>query len=361
MTAAIRLLVLVLTAILPQGNQDATPKEVRDPLTMGQVLVWMDGGVESLRVEQLVARQGVDFVPTAEFLDSLKVLNAKPSLLEKLKSARVAHSAAGSAKEQAAYAALFTCLQKANSGADAAPERECSAAERDEPATARFALGLLAKRRGNSSEALRSFRAAVEAAPTIPDNHNYLAWAYRKLGELDHAEAEYREAMRLDPAYETPVSNLADIYLAKNDPVQAERYARQAIVLMKEDAWAHNELGIALCKQQKFTECLAELREAEHLDPDDAFRHTQLGTMLWNTGKCSDAVHEFQQATKLDPSNSYTHIRLLTLLLQLGRKDEAQTECETIQGVIHTKKTCAEIAAIVRKDTEKAPKLCEQP
>jgi len=28
---------------------------------------------------------------------------------------------------------------------------------------------------------------------------------------------------------------------------------------------------------------------------------------------------------------------------------------------MHTKKTCAEIAAIVRKDTEKAPKLCEQP
>ena len=361
MTAPVQLLVLVLTAILSQGNQDATPKTVRDPLTMGQVLVWMDGGTESLRVEQLVERQGIDFDPTAELLDSLKVLNAKPSFLEKLKSAKVTHSATGSVKEQTAYTELFKCLQKAFSGADAEAERECLAAETDEPSTARFALGLLAKRRGNSSEALRSFRAAVEAAPTIPDNHNYLAWAYRKLGELDHAEAEYREAMRLDPAYETPVSNLADIYLAKNDPVQAERYARQAIVLMKEDAWAHNELGIALCKQQKFTECLAELREAERLDPDDAFRHTQLGTMLWNTGKCSDAVHEFQQATKLDPSNSYTHIRLLTLLLQLGRKDETQTECETIQGVIHTKKTCAEIAAIVRKDTEKAPKLCEQP
>jgi Flp pilus assembly protein TadD len=361
MTAPVRLLAIVLAAILPQGNQDTTPKAVRDPLTMAQVLVWMDGGAESPRVEQLVERQGVDFVPTAEFLDSLKVLNAKPSLLEKLKSAKVVHSTAGSAKEQAAYAELFTCLQKANSGADAEAERECLAAETDEPSTARFALGLLAKRRGKSSEALRSFSSAVEAAPTIPDNHNYLAWAFRKLGELDHAEAEYREAMRLDPAYETPVSNLADIYLAKNDPVQAERYAREAIALMGEDAWAHNELGIALCKQQKFSECLAELREAERLDPENAFRHTQLGTTLWNTGKCSDAVHEFQQATKLDPSNSYTHIRLLTLLLQLGRKDDAQTECETIQAVMHTKKTCTEIAAIIRKDTEKAPKLCGQP
>jgi len=32
------------------------------------------------------------------------------------------------------------------------------------------------------------------------------------------------------------VSNLADLYLAKNDPILAERYARQAITLMKEDA-----------------------------------------------------------------------------------------------------------------------------
>jgi len=108
-------------------------------------------------------------------LDSLKVLNAKPSLLEKLKRAKVAHSGVGSAEEQAAYAALFTCLRKANSGADAEAERECLAAETDEPSTARFARGLLAKRRGESSEARRFFSAAVEAAPTIPDNHNYLA------------------------------------------------------------------------------------------------------------------------------------------------------------------------------------------
>src|SRR5437660_4501261 len=85
----------------------------------------------------------------------------------------VAHSGVGSAKEQAAYAELFTRLRKANSGADAEAERECLAAETDEPSTARFALGLLAKRRGKSSEARRSFSAAVEAAPTIPDNHNY--------------------------------------------------------------------------------------------------------------------------------------------------------------------------------------------
>src|SRR5258708_5137207 len=102
---------------------------MRDPLTMGQVLAWMDGGAESLRVEQLVQRRGVDFVRTAEFLDSLKVLNAKSSRVEKLKSDRVAHSAAGSAKEQAAYAELFTCLQKTNSGAGAEAERECLAAE----------------------------------------------------------------------------------------------------------------------------------------------------------------------------------------------------------------------------------------
>ena len=361
MTTPVRLLVLVLTAVFLHGNQDATPKAMRDPLTMGQVLAWMDGGAESLRVEQLVERQGVDFVPTTQLLDSLKVLNAKPSLLEKLKRAKVAHSGVGSGKEQAAYAELFTCLRKANSGADAEAERECLAAETDEPSTARFALGLLAKRRGKSSEARRFFSAAVEAAPTIPDNHNYLAWALRKLGELDHAEAEYREAIRLDPAYETPVSNLADLYLAKNDPILAERYARQAITLMKEDAYAHNELGMALCKQQKFDECLAELREAERLEPDNAFRHAQLGTILWNTGKCSDAVPEFQQATKLEPSNSYTHLRLLTLLLQLRRREDAQTECAAVQAVLHTTKTCAEITAIVRKDTEKAPKLCEQP
>ncbi len=62
MTTPVRLLVLVLTAVFLHGNQDATPKAMRDPLTMGQVLVWMDGVVESLRVEQLVERQGAPFL-----------------------------------------------------------------------------------------------------------------------------------------------------------------------------------------------------------------------------------------------------------------------------------------------------------
>ena len=119
MAAGIQWIVFGLTAVLLQANQVATPKAARDPLTMGQVLVWMDGGAESLRVAQLVERQGIDFAPTAAFLNSLRTLHANKTLLEKLKNAEPVHSGTDPVKEQAAYSNLLACLQKADSATGA--------------------------------------------------------------------------------------------------------------------------------------------------------------------------------------------------------------------------------------------------
>src|SRR5579871_3755076 len=81
----------------------------RAPLTMAQVVVWMEGGVESLRVAQLVKRQGIDFVPSNEFVDSLNALHARGELLNAVKGAMVVRSGGDAAKEQAAYVSLLAC------------------------------------------------------------------------------------------------------------------------------------------------------------------------------------------------------------------------------------------------------------
>src|SRR5215813_19664 len=48
--------------------------------------------------------------------------------------------------------------------------------------------------------AIAQFQKAIEAAPSRPDIRKDLAYTYLKVGENDAAIAEFREAMRLDPA-----------------------------------------------------------------------------------------------------------------------------------------------------------------
>jgi Flp pilus assembly protein TadD len=342
MAAGIQWIVFSLSAVLLQANQVAAPKAARDPLSMGQVLVWMDGGTESLRVALLVELQSIDFVPTAEFLDSLRALHAKTALLEKLKNAKTVRSAADPTKEQAAYSHLLACLQKADSGTDAEAEKECSNAETEEPSTAQFALGLLAKRRGNAKGAVDFFKAAVKAAPRIPDNHNYLGLAFANVHDAEKAEAEYREAMRMDPDYETPVSNLANLFLKQGDFKSATRYARQAIAISSQDPYAHSSLGIALCKLGECSEGLEESRTAEKLDSENPEFHRSLAALLESNRDYNGALQEYRQVDRLRPEDVHVHKRMLIVLLGLGRKEEAAQECEKVRIWTH-QKSCREV------------------
>jgi Flp pilus assembly protein TadD len=305
----------------------------------------MEGGTESLRVAQLIERQGIDFAPTDEFLDALKALHAKDRLLDDLKRAKILHPAGDAPTEQAAYAALLACEQADGSGQYTEGETQCSKAESAEASTAYFAQGLLAQHQQKWTEAVRFFKAAVQAGPLIPDNYNYLGIAFQDLGDLEQAEAECREAIRLDPEYETPVNNLAYIYLVKKDASQAERYARQAIGLMGNDASAHWNLGLALFKEGKPSDGLQELLEAEKLEPEASFRHKQIGDAYVSLERYEDALAEYRKAVVLDPQNAEIHGDILKMLLVLNRRDDAITECEMLKRLtpMATKDSCKTI------------------
>jgi Flp pilus assembly protein TadD len=341
MTALIRSVTFLLV-VIPLARGEDVLAAPRAPLTMAQVLVWMDGGAESLRVAQLVERQGIDFAPDAELLSSLASMHAKTALLEKLKQAKIILIARDPAKEQAAYSQLLACLQKSSVGTNQSVENSCTKAETNEASTARFASGLLALHRRNLDEALRLFKAAVDADRKVPDLHNYLGLTYRDLHDLEEAEMELREAMRLDPEYETPVSNLAYLYLQRDDLVRAEEYARQAIGLMHEDASAHNNLGLALIKEQKASEGIQELFEAERLEPQVPFRHMQIAEVFVIAKKYEDALREYRQADALDPQNATIHQNILKMLVYLRRHDEAVSECESLNTLTptHSHETC---------------------
>lgn len=60
---------------------------------------------------------------------------------------------------------------------------------------------------------------------------NNVGSAHLNLGQLEAAEAAFREAIQIDPEYPIPYSNLAALCTLRGEPAEAEAHAQRAIAL----------------------------------------------------------------------------------------------------------------------------------
>jgi len=86
-------------------------------------------------------------------------------------------------------------------------------------------------------------------------------------GRLDEALAAYREAIRLNPAYDT----------------------------------AYYNMGITLSRQGRQQEAIAAYRQALHLKPDNVDAHVNLGAALAQSGELQEAIAHFKKALEIMP------------------------------------------------------------
>ncbi len=105
--------------------------------------------------------------------------------------------------------------------------------------------------------------------------------------------------------------------------------ARTAIRLRPDDVNAHNILGLALLKQGKLDEAVAECRTAIRLRPDFAEAHTKLSLALLKQGKWDEAVAAFRTAIRLQPDLAEAHTNLGNALHGQRKWDEAVAEYRT--------------------------------
>src|SRR5262245_58774334 len=68
-------------------------------------------------------------------------------------------------------------------------------------AEAWFFLGLIKQQKEAFAEAAQHYQQALYFTPRFPEARNNLGVALQSLGEIDEAEACFREALQLDPDY----------------------------------------------------------------------------------------------------------------------------------------------------------------
>jgi Flp pilus assembly protein TadD len=127
------------------------------------------------------------------------------------------------------------------------------------------------------AEAEAQYREALKLDNDTAWVHGELGYSLNRQNKNPEAESEYRKALLLEPKSSRYHMLLAWIIYSRSDVngdvrqfTEAEAEAQEAVRLDGKDAWSHNMLGLVFLAQKKWTEAEAEFSQAIQLDAKTA-------------------------------------------------------------------------------------------
>jgi Flp pilus assembly protein TadD len=304
-------------AALKGGSTTAgPPASAKKPLNQVQVFALLVGQVPSHRVTLLVQERGIDFEPTDDYLQEVRLAGGEDELITALKSAKVTKAVT---VDPASVARQAEVREHAARGAESFQKSQYTAAEAEYRAAVlldpqnsdlHVALSRALNRQQKVNEALAEAREAVRLSPNSDMAHYSLGYALGSSGDLDGAIAEYREAVRLNANNDMAHNNLGAALRGRGDWDGAIAECREALRLNPSNGLAHNNLGTALGVKRDWDGAVVEYREALRLNPNDDVAHAGLGVALGGKGDWHAMIAEEREALRLNPNNGLAHAAL---------------------------------------------------
>lgn len=156
-----------------------------------------------------------------------------------------------------------------------------------------------------------------------------LTW--RQSRQYISAEVLYRETIARNPAAWMAYNNLGALKLAEASPDLSEAVTllQTAVRLYPGNAEAHNNLGVAYQRLDRYEDAAKEHQEALRLFPTYAEAYNNLGLVAEHQGQIDEAQRYFATALRLQSGTRNTaeaHHNMGSALQKLGRYEEAVTE-----------------------------------
>ena len=170
------------------------------------------------------------------------------------------------------------------------------------------ALGFALFQQGKSQEAVGALEKALEADPKHWKAHNNMALASIDLGELERAEAHFRESLAIEPQ-PAIYSDLGFVLESQGMTKEANELYRKSLELDPESAVAHQNLAASLARRGQFAEAERHFRAALEKGPS-AQAYTGLGFVLAQQGRLDEAIATLHDAIEADPKHPAAYNQL---------------------------------------------------
>jgi protein O-mannosyl-transferase len=184
-------------------------------------------------------------------------------------------------------------------------------------------LGFYLNGQGRTAEAMENYRQALKINSAYEDALNNLGYALAGQKKYLEAIPLYEAALRVRPGHVEVHNNLGNALseIGKID----EAISHYLVVLQQQPdhADAHNNLGIALAMKGKLDEAVPHFRAAIRSNPKYASAHSNLGNAFAVQHKLDEAIREYGEALRLKPEDAQAHNNLGNALAEQGKLEEA--------------------------------------
>ncbi|MCP4713993.1 MAG: tetratricopeptide repeat protein [Deltaproteobacteria bacterium] len=186
-----------------------------------------------------------------------------------------------------------------------------------------YNLGHAYDQGGDSEQALRHYREALQINPDSAQTHHSIGVLLAAQGATLQSIEHYREALRLDPAAADTHNNLGNCYQRQGSLNLAIEHYRAALRSNPQRAQTHYNLGQALEKQGRPMQAFDRYTKALILDPSYIKARSSLAIACARSGRLAEAVAHFKALLKQEPGNYRAHNNLGAGLLQSGNPPAA--------------------------------------
>jgi len=183
--------------------------------------------------------------------------------------------------------------------------------------------GVEAAKRGDLDRAIREFRETIRINPAYARGYFNLGIAYTQAGRPEQALEAFGGALQIEPDYADARNNAA-LILARAGQLDAAIEQWQEVLRVNPgSADAHNNLGNAMAAKGQIDEAIRHWTEALKAAPNSASAHNNLGNAYSLKGQLDEAVVHYNEALSLQPDLPEAHNNLGDVLAKQGRVDDA--------------------------------------
>jgi TolB-like protein/tetratricopeptide (TPR) repeat protein len=176
------------------------------------------------------------------------------------------------------------------------------------------------------------FERSIQLNPNYPTTHQwYGRLTLLALGQFDHALAQAKRAVELDPVSPIGHTDVATVYLIERRYDEAIAILRKTLEMEPDFYWAHRQLGMALELKGSPTEAIVEYQRASELN-DDPRLLAFVGHSKASMGKQNEAREILAKLTEIARTRYVSGYSFAVIHLALGQKDQAMNWLEKDAG-----------------------------
>lgn len=168
------------------------------------------------------------------------------------------------------------------------------------------------------------FATLFSGACTFKTGHEYLITGneYFKAGDLNKAEKEYREALRLEPESSIAHNNLGVVLNELGQYQEAITILTRAIEIDPKNAIAHYALANSLSHTGRYDDAMVQAAKAIELEETEPQAHKAMAEAAQGKGDFPTALQHWNYLVQLDPDNDELHHSLADVYGKAGNLDE---------------------------------------